>query len=167
MELFSFPLVAAVAGNLSAQFAKGVIQAITNRSLSPDVIFASGGMPSSHSSTVAALTMAIGLYEGFGSTLFALAFIFTSVVAYDAMGVRLAAGRHAAALNILMEEFMKLRELALSKEPNRSKLVIQRFRERIGHSVGEVFAGLGFGSAIAWGLYHWWQPVKSIGIVPI
>lgn len=159
MELFSFPLVAAVIGNLSAQTAKAVVQAINHRSLSPDVIFASGGMPSSHSSTVASLTTAIGLYEGFGSSIFALSFIFTSVVAYDAMGVRLAAGRHAAALNILTEEFMKLRDLAKSDDPNRGKLVIQRFRERIGHSVGEVLTGLGFGIAIAYGVYLWWQPL--------
>lgn len=159
MELFSFPLITAVIGNLSAQTAKALIQSISHRSLSPDVVFASGGMPSSHSSTVAALTMAIGLYEGFGSSLFALSFIFTSVVAYDAMGVRLAAGRHAAALNILTEEFMKLRDLAKSDDPNRGKLVIQRFRERIGHSVGEVVAGLTFGSAIAYGVFHWLQPL--------
>lgn len=159
MELFSYPLVAAVVGNLSAQAAKAVIQAITNRTLSPDVVFASGGMPSSHSSTVAALTMAVGLYEGFGSSLFAMAFIFTCVVAYDAMGVRLAAGRHAAALNILMDEFVKLRQLAMSNDPNRGRLVIKRFRERLGHSVGEVFAGLSFGSAIAYGLFLWWQPL--------
>ncbi|WP_196158869.1 divergent PAP2 family protein [Reinekea sp. G2M2-21] len=156
MELFSYPLMAAVVGNLAAQTAKGVVQAITHRSISPDVIFASGGMPSSHSSTVAALTMAIGLHEGFGSSLFALSFIFMSVVAYDAMGVRLAAGKHAAALNILMDEFMQLRQLAFSREPNKGKLVIQRFRERIGHSVGEVFTGLAFGAVIAYGLQLWW-----------
>ncbi len=156
MELFSYPLMAAVVGNLAAQTAKGIVQAITHRSISPDVIFASGGMPSSHSSTVAALTMAIGLHEGFGSSLFALSFIFMSVVAYDAMGVRLAAGKHAAALNILMDEFMQLRQLAFSREPNKGKLVIQRFRERIGHSVGEVFTGLAFGAVIAYGLKLWW-----------
>lgn len=142
-------MVSAVVGNLAAQAAKAIVQGVTQRSLSPDVLFASGGMPSSHSSTVAALTVAIGLTEGFDSSVFALSFIFMSVVAYDAMGVRLAAGRHAAALNILMDELAKLRELAASNDPNRGRLVIQRFRERIGHSVGEVFTGLGFGALIA------------------
>ena len=156
MELFSYPLVAALAGNLFAQGAKAVVQAITHRSLSLDIIFVSGGMPSSHSATVAALTLAIGLQDGFGSSVFALALVFTSVVAYDAMGVRLAAGRHAAALNILMEEFMQLRQLALSNEPNRGRLVIRRFRERIGHSIEEVFAGLVCGSVIAYALHLWW-----------
>ncbi len=155
MSIFSYPLVAAVVGNLAAQAAKAVIQAITHRSFSPDVVFASGGMPSSHSSTVAALTLAIGLKEGFDSSLFAMALIFTSVVAYDAMGVRLAAGRHAAALNILMDEFMELRHLAMSSEPNRGRLVMARFRERLGHSVGEVFVGLTYGSLIAFAIYQW------------
>ena len=144
----------AIIGNLLAQAAKAIIQAITQRSLSPGVVFASGGMPSSHSSTVAALTVAVGLKEGFDSSVFALAVIFTSVVAYDAMGVRLAAGRHAAALNILTEEFAKLRQLAMSNDPNRGRLVMARFRERIGHSVGEVFTGLAFGGLIAVAVYH-------------
>ncbi len=152
MELFSYPLVAAIVGNVSAQATKGLIQAIANKSISPEVIFASGGMPSSHSATVAALAIAIGLQDGFGSSLFALALVFTGVVAYDAMGVRLAAGRHAAALNILVDEFKQLRELARGDHPQRTKLVIRRFHERIGHSVNEVAAGLAVGSLIALGL---------------
>lgn len=156
MDQLSFPLLAAIIGNLSAQAAKAVVQGLVHRSVSPNVIFASGGMPSSHSATVAALTMAIGVHDGFNSSLFALSFIFMSVVAYDAMGVRLAAGRHAAALNILTAEFAKLRELAMSNEPNRGRLVIQRFRERIGHSVGEVFTGLGFGAGIALVVDHFY-----------
>jgi hypothetical protein len=37
-------------------------------------------MPSSHSATVVALAVAVGLQEGFGSSLFATAAIFASVV---------------------------------------------------------------------------------------
>lgn len=154
MEIFSFPLLAAIVGNISAQFAKALIQGISKRSLSPEVIFASGGMPSSHSATVAALTIAIGIHEGFGSSLFAISAIFTGVVAYDAMGVRLAAGRHAAALNIVVEELVVLSELARANRPDRGRLVMQRFRERLGHSLEEVFAGLIFGGLIATAFYH-------------
>jgi uncharacterized protein len=42
----------------------------------------SGGMPSSHSATVTALTVAVGLREGFASSLFATAAIFASVVRF-------------------------------------------------------------------------------------
>ena len=40
----------------------------------------SGGMPSSHSSTVSALAIAIGLQEGFGASVFAVALILACVV---------------------------------------------------------------------------------------
>ncbi|XWS69198.1 hypothetical protein CRYUN_Cryun04dG0159000 [Craigia yunnanensis] len=55
----------------------------------------SGGMPSSHSATVAALATAIGFQEGFGGALFATALILACIVMYDATGVRLQAGRQA------------------------------------------------------------------------
>ncbi|KAL5204751.1 hypothetical protein ABZP36_009622 [Zizania latifolia] len=55
----------------------------------------SGGMPSSHSATVTALAVAIGLQEGFGSSLFTTVAIFSSVVMYDASGVRLHSGKQA------------------------------------------------------------------------
>ncbi|KAL0814556.1 hypothetical protein Bca101_070999 [Brassica carinata] len=53
-----------------------------------------GGMPSSHSSTVSALAIEIGLQEGFGGSHFAITLILASVI-YDATGVRLHAGRQA------------------------------------------------------------------------
>lgn len=150
-----YPLVSAVLGNLFAQIAKALVQGLSKRSISPEVIFASGGMPSSHSSTVAALTMAVGLQEGFDSSVFAVSLIFMGVVAYDAMGVRLAAGRHAAALNVIVAELRVLTELAKEKNrPDKGMALIRRFQERIGHSVGEVFAGLAFGASIAFILHR-------------
>jgi acid phosphatase family membrane protein YuiD len=154
MEIISFPLLAAVIGNLSAQLAKAIVQGISKRSIAPDVLFASGGMPSSHSSTVSALATSIGLQDGFDSSTFAIAFIFTGVVAYDAMGVRLAAGKHAAALNILVAEFKILAEMAKEKHPDRGMQLIRHFHERIGHSVSEVLTGLSFGALIAYSVFH-------------
>lgn len=153
MDLISYPLLAAIVGNLSAQFAKAVVQGISKRSIAPDVLFASGGMPSSHSASVAALAMAIGLQDGFDSSVFAIALTLTGVVAYDAMGVRLAAGKHAAALNILVQEFKELTALAKENRPDKGMIMIRHFHERIGHSVSEVFAGLVFGTAIAYGVF--------------
>jgi len=47
-----------------------------------------GGMPSSHSAMVMALTATIGRFNGVTSPVFALALIFSFVVMYDAAGVR-------------------------------------------------------------------------------
>lgn len=46
----------------------------------PKRLVGSGGMPSSHSSTVTALAMAVGFSEGFGSSFFATAVILAAVV---------------------------------------------------------------------------------------
>lgn len=49
----------------------------------PKQLIGSGGMPSSHSATVTALAVAIGLQDGFNCSLFATATIFASVVGYQ------------------------------------------------------------------------------------
>jgi acid phosphatase family membrane protein YuiD len=59
-------------------------------------------VPSSHTAFVVGLTTALGMLEGTQSNMFALALVLSLVVAYDATGVRLHAGRHASVLNILI-----------------------------------------------------------------
>lgn len=46
----------------------------------PKQLVGSGGMPSSHSATVAALAAAIGFHEGFGGPLFATALVLACIV---------------------------------------------------------------------------------------
>ena len=53
-------LISAVLGWTVAQFLKTVIDMVINKSFNPERIFGSGGMPSSHSATVCALTTASG-----------------------------------------------------------------------------------------------------------
>ncbi|XP_073220421.1 uncharacterized protein [Cicer arietinum] len=64
----------------------------------------SGGMPSSHSATVTALATAVGFHQGFGGSIFAIAFVLACIVMYDATGVRLQAGRQAEILNQIIVE---------------------------------------------------------------
>ncbi|KAH7515539.1 hypothetical protein FEM48_Zijuj10G0037500 [Ziziphus jujuba var. spinosa] len=91
----------------------------------------SGGMPSSHSSTVTALAAAIGFQEGFGGSVFALALTLACVVMYDATGVRLHAGRQAEVLNQIVYELPAEHPLAESRP----------LRELLGHTPPQVIAG--------------------------
>ncbi|XP_073143777.1 uncharacterized protein [Henckelia pumila] len=91
----------------------------------------SGGMPSSHSATVVALAVAVGLHDGFGGSLFATAFILACVVMYDATGVRLHAGRQAEVLNQIVCELPAEHPLAESRP----------LRELLGHTPSQVIAG--------------------------
>ena len=98
-------------------------------------IIGSGGMPSSHSSFVMALTMSIGFTQGFDSGAFVMSF----VVMYDAAGVRRSAGQQAAILNKLVESVMNADFSKTEK----------RLKELLGHTPIEVFAGAILGVIIA------------------
>ena len=61
--------------------------------------------PSSHSSTVTALSISIGLSEGFDSALFAITCVFSFIVVYDAANVRYYAGKNIQLTKQLISEF--------------------------------------------------------------
>ncbi len=93
-------------------------------------IMGAGGMPSSHSAVVTGVATLIGKYEGVGTPLFALSFLFAFIVMYDACGVRRAAGKQATLLNKLVET------------PGLSGVqVTEKLVEVLGHTPVEVFVG--------------------------
>ena len=91
-----------------------------------------GGMPSSHTAFVFSLMLMVGITEGVGSTLFALAFALAAVVIYDAMGVRAETGKQGAVLNEI------IREVLIEGEPITEK----RLKELVGHTPLEVLGGI-------------------------
>ena len=101
-------------------------------------LVAAGGMPSSHSALVAALTTAIARQAGLGSPLFGAAVIFSTIVMYDAAGVRRTVGRHARVLNLLLDEMFV-----------RHQLDEARLRELVGHTPVQVVAGATLGVVLA------------------
>ncbi|WP_250277438.1 divergent PAP2 family protein [[Clostridium] colinum] len=121
-----------------AQMIKIIIDCIKNKTINPALIVSSGGMPSSHSSFVTSLACATGLKEGFSSTLFAITFVLSMVVMYDASGVRRAAGKQAEVLNIFIANFEK-----------HGIKIDSKLKELLGHSPIEVFAGAILGIAVA------------------
>jgi len=106
--LDNLPLISAVAATLAAQVLKVILVLMTERRWAFDRMLETGGMPSSHSATVTALAITIGMVEGFGSTIFALAIVFAGIVMYDASGIRRAAGMHAQLINDLVQELAHL-----------------------------------------------------------
>lgn len=121
-----------------AQVIKIIINLIKYKKLDFRLIISSGGMPSSHSSFVSAMTVAVGQKVGYNDPLFAVCTIVSLVVMYDAAGVRRAAGQQAAILNKIMDE-IKTNTLNVEK----------RLKELLGHSPIEVAAGAILGIIIA------------------
>ncbi len=107
--------------------------------------FGTGGMPSSHASTMTATTLAIGLFSGFDHPAFAIAVAISMIVIYDAAGVRREAGYHAVIINRLIDEYVK------SPSIDQKKL-----KEVIGHTPLEVVAGVLTGLATTFILWVIW-----------
>lgn len=140
-EFFSNKIVGTAALSwLIAQLIKIIIDCAKNKTINPALIVSSGGMPSSHSSFVTALAFAVGFQEGFNSTAFAITFVLSTIVMYDASGVRRAAGKQAEVLNIFISNFEK-----------HGVKIDSKLKELLGHSPIEVSAGavLGFFVALA------------------
>lgn len=136
MEKYKYLLVPIIT-LLMCQTVKFTIESILNRKLIWGRLFnGTGGMPSSHTSFSTSLTMMIGLNEGFSSPLFAISLVFTLIVSYDAMGLRMESGKQAEAINKLFDETFK--------DGNMTKL-----KEKLGHKPEEVLVGLIFGTLSA------------------
>ena len=133
-------LICAVVGWTVAQVLKTLIDLYLNRSFNPERLFGSGGMPSSHSATVCALTTASGIKYGAGSFEFAVSFVLSMIVMYDAMNVRMETGKQAKLLNrVFFENILELVGVLLQ----------ERLKEYVGHTPVQVVAGavLGIGMA--------------------
>ncbi|NLL79443.1 MAG: divergent PAP2 family protein [Clostridiales bacterium] len=140
-ELFSNKIfISAVTGWLVAQILKTLIHMALTKSFQAERLVGSGGMPSSHSSTVCALAASSGILYGLGSFEFAVTAIFAIVVMYDAMGVRRETGRQSKVLNEMIELFFHM-----GKNVN----VEDTLREFIGHTPLQVLAGAILGIALA------------------
>ncbi|XP_072995693.1 uncharacterized protein [Typha latifolia] len=136
----NLPLVSAFLAFSIAQFLKLFTTWFKEKRWDSRRLFGSGGMPSSHSATVTALAMAIGLQEGSDSSSFALAVILALVVMYDASGVRLHAGRQAEVLNQIVCEF----------PPEHPLSTVRPLRELLGHTPLQVCAGAVLGAVVSY-----------------
>lgn len=120
-----------------AQLLKTVIYAVTNQTLDFHRLLGDGGMPSGHSATVTAMAVTSGMEYGLASPLFAISSIVAIIVMHDAMGVRLEAGKHAKALNELLELFSSDLESDV------------KLKEFLGHTPLQVFFGAALGLVVA------------------
>ena len=133
-------LVSAVAGWIVAQVLKTMLDFALNRTINWERMVGSGGMPSSRSATVCGLTTAAALHYGVSSFEFAVCFVLSMVVMYDATGVRRETGKQAKLLNSILSE----NPLKLNAEVLQEKL-----KEYVGHTPLQVVAGAILGICLA------------------
>lgn len=138
--------VSAIIGWFVAQVLKTLIHMGFTKEFVAERLVGSGGMPSSHSSTVCALATATYYEYGAGSFEFAISIIFAIIVMHDAMGVRRETGIQAQLLNDIVETFTAM---------GRSELkAYDKLKEFVGHTPLQVLMGAILGIFIAVGIHH-------------
>ena len=138
-------LFVAITVPLIAQTIKFTLHLIFDKKIDFRLFTTTGGMPSAHSAFVVGLSTTVGLIEGFNSVLFSIAFVNALVVMYDAAGVRRAAGRQAACLNRILDDFYK----------HEIQEIGGRLKELLGHTPHQVFWGAILGIAYAYYIHQW------------
>ena len=132
-------IIAFIAANLIAQTIKIMTVAIKKKTFRWTILFATGGMPSSHSSTVVSMATSVGLIDGFNSTTYAIAVCFATVVMFDAAGLRRNASKQAMVLNRMIKEL-------LSPDSNVRTVKLKEF---LGHTPIEVLVGALLGVGVS------------------
>jgi len=139
--LYNFPLLASLAAIFFAQFIKVPIYFIVSKKLDWSLITSTGGMPSSHSAAVTALSTGVALDHGLDSSIFAISAVFAIITMFDATGVRRHAGEQATVLNQLVLDFNKFVEEAKVWPKKAEQDKQKKLKELLGHQPIEVFFG--------------------------
>lgn len=140
--LYNHALFAGFIGWFMAQTLKIPIHYLVEKEWDVHRFHGSGGMPSSHTAMCVAATVMVGALHGFDSAAFAVGAIFSSVVMYDATGVRRETGRQATIINRILETVL------IKGQP----ISDVELKELVGHKPIEVACGALLGLAIA-GIY--------------
>lgn len=138
-----YPLVTALLSNILAQVLKTVVYYYRTGKWDFHWVIASGGFPSSHSSTVTALSLSIGIQEGFDSAIFAVTTIFSFIVMYDACHVRYYSGKNIELTQQLVKDLREMTGLHFDDPIYQEKL-----KYVLGHKFVEVIGGFVVGLAV-------------------
>ena len=137
---------------LLAQFFKIIFNFFSTGEIRFEIMFETGGMPSSHSALITGAASGIGCELGFDSPIFALSFAIALIVMYDASGVRKSAGIQAAEINNLSKRLDPKSEVNL--------------KETLGHTKFEVLIGSLLGPLITLpGIYFLGSPIQIFDLI--
>ena len=132
-------IISGLSAVVLAQLTKLFTFYFKNKEINFEYLSTTGGMPSSHSAGVCALTTSVGLIAGFDSLMFAISAGYALVVMHDAAGVRKKAQDMAKLLNKIIKDFYK----------SDLKTKSAQLKELLGHTPIEVFVGLILGVVVS------------------
>ena len=126
-------VIVALIAWVTAQGLKVITHACVYKKLDFKRLFGDGGMPSCHSAVVSSCATAIGIIEGFNSSVFALALIIAIIVMHDASGVRFETGKQNKIIKDISQFIEGLNNIKFDDES---------LKEFVGHTPLQVLAGI-------------------------
>ena len=141
--LSNFTFIAVFLSWFTAQTIKVVVYRFNEDKWNLRHFFEAGSMPSTHSASVTALVLALGLVVGWNSAIFTTGLVFALIVMYDATGVRRSAGKQAEILNKIVEDIYST-----------GKVKVDKLKEILGHDPLEVVAGAAIAVVVTLTLYY-------------
>jgi hypothetical protein len=130
MDIFYKIIMGLILATFFPQTIKTVKEIIKTKKITLSHFFTNGGMPSSHSSFVSALSTAMLMIQG-TTILTLITLAFSAIIIRDSFGIRLEVGKQK-----------KLLEKLHPKDALKEQL------KREGHTILQVFAGILFGAII-------------------
>lgn len=132
------PYMVAVVAAVAAQTIKVVSFMILEKRVNYRRFVQTDGSPNMHSAAFAALSLYVGLLEGFDSMEFTLALCLTAMASVDIWNVKNAASRHAELIELIITR--------VSKEP---VVALAKSRKALSYTPVDVLSGTALGVVIA------------------
>ncbi len=143
------PVLILVVVWFTIQILKVIIDSIKIKKFSYTSVFAAWWFPSFHSGLATSVTTMVRLSQWFDSLLFAVCFAFASLVAYDAMNIRLESWKQAKCINEIRSS---LSVALLWNMTHEWKLPL---KERLWHTPVEVIWGIILSFILTFVLYYY------------
>ena len=137
--IVNLSLLTALIIQLLCQLFKIAFYSFKEKGLRWRYFFSAGGMPSSHSALVTALTLSLGLRGGLSSDIFAISSVFSIIIIYDSIRLR----------GVVQIHSQVLKKLSSRLPPEEQEQIPQM----VGHTPLEVFAGISAGALFAAAVY--------------
>lgn len=133
-------LISVIIAWAGAQIIKTLLTLWIDRKFVPERLIGSGGMPSSHSSTVCALAVSTAFIYTIHSFEFSISLVLALIVMHDAMNVRLETGKQAQIINAMLKD---------NPFNWKGDVFEQHLKELVGHTPTQVVCGALFGIIVA------------------
>ncbi len=145
------PFLSAMSAGALAQFIKVLTFLLIEKRLNYKRFVQTDGSPNMHSAAMTALTLSVGLIEGFQSTVFALSLCLSVLVMLDIINVKNAASRQAEILTVLVDRIRKKKDASMPSK--RQSSAGFNTREGVSYSIADVLTGAALGAVIAFLVY--------------